>query len=100
MGEHIFIYVDDIIVSSCTLKDRLIIWKKIEHPCEVGQTISFEKCYFCKSSLLIKCVDKDGIHTDPTNIAATSDFPYPKTAADIRRFPGISKVFRNYCFYF
>ena len=65
---------------------------------EKNLQINPEKCVFFKTSVkyLGHVLCADGIKQDPDKIAATKDFPVPKTLKDLRGFLGLASYYRKF----
>ncbi|CAF4911589.1 unnamed protein product [Pieris macdunnoughi] len=95
----VWAYQDDIVISSETFDEHLIILDKVAHILKgAGLTINIDKCQFARSSMrfLGYIVDKDGLRTDPEKVSAILNFERPKTFKELKRFIGIASWYRRF----
>ena len=86
-----FVYLDDILVASATLKDHLRhVRQVLEHLSSAGLAINAEKCKFGVQSVdfLGHSVSMSGISPLPRKIEAISEMPQPATKVEMQRFLG------------
>ena len=89
--EDIFVYLDDILVFSRTLKDHMHtlerIFKRLE---ENGLAISLKKCRFREQTIEFVGykVSREGITPLPRKLQAISSFPAPQKQKHLLGFLG------------
>ena len=90
---HVFPYVDDIIIVSCTYEEHLR-WLKLvlDRLVTAGFKVSREKCEFYCSRLtyLEFLLDAEGLRQDPEKTAPVMEYPAPTNIKELRRFLGIT----------
>lgn len=82
---HVFVYLDDIIISN-TFSDHLkLLTTVFDRLHESGLVVSLDKCHFCKSELkyLGYIVDSAGLRPDPGKVEAILNIPPPKHVIEI-----------------
>lgn len=100
---NIFVYLDDIIIVSSTLKHHIRLLREVrDHLMEAGLTINLSKCEFFKTSLkyLGYIVDSNDLRTDPEKVAAMVNYPRPTTTTEIKRFIGMCFWYRRFIRHF
>ena len=72
-----------------------IVFRKLR---DANLPLNLEKCDFGKSQIksLGHIISADGVNTDPEKIQATTEFPNPTKAKDIRAFLGLTGYFRRF----
>ncbi|XP_032686576.1 uncharacterized protein LOC116851354 [Odontomachus brunneus] len=96
---HVFVYLDDIIVTSPTFEEHLKHLKEVFRRLRQARLrLNEDKCKFCipKLRYLGHLVDKDGIRTDPEKISAITEWPTPRTVRQVRQFLGLSSWYRRF----
>lgn len=96
---NVFVYLDDIIISTETLDEHFKILKILgERISKAGLTISVEKSRFCTKELnyLGYVVTKEGIRPDNKKIEAILNYPQPKNVRDVRRLLGMAGWYRRF----
>lgn len=99
IDDFVAVYLDDIIVFSKNWSDHLLHLRKVfEVLQKEGLKVNPKKCTFGKTELpfLGHIVTRGGIKVDPPKVDAIDRYPRPKTAADIRRFLGMTGWYRRY----
>ena len=89
------VYLDDILVFSCALKQHLHHLKTvIEKLSDVGLKLKLTKCRFAQPELeyLGYVVGRDGLKTSPRLVESVQQFPVPKSTNDVRRFLGLTSL--------
>ena len=97
--EHIFIYMDDILVASENRVQhqqhlRAVLQRLADH----GLVLNKEKCVFCASSVeyLGHVVTAEGIKPLGARVAAIQDFPPPTTRGELQRVLGMINYYRRF----
>ena len=96
---NIFVYLDDIIVTSATFDKHTELLKEIKQRLkEANLRINLEKCDFFKSSLryLGYVVDVNGLRTHPEKITAMLNYPRPTNTTEVKRFMGMCGWYRRF----
>jgi len=81
------VYIDDILVTSTTLKEHLrnleAVLKRLE---EAGLRLNRDKCFFLHPSIeyLAHLIDKDGIHPTQAKVQAIKEAPAPTNLTQLR----------------
>ena len=94
--DFVSVYLDDILVFSCSLEDHLQI--VIKRLVKVGLKLKPAKCHFARTELeyLGHVITREGLKTNPRLIAAVKEFPTPKNVQDVQRFLGLSSYYRRF----
>uniref|UniRef100_A0A8R1I4Q2 RNA-directed DNA polymerase n=2 Tax=Caenorhabditis japonica TaxID=281687 RepID=A0A8R1I4Q2_CAEJA len=96
---RIFIYIDDVIITSKDAKEHLKdideVLGKIEG---IGMKLKVDKCSFAVNQITFLgfIVSKDGLKPDPKKTRAVSEFPIPRTVKDVRAFLGTASFYRRF----
>lgn len=99
LREHVFIYLDDLLVCSATLDEHLNILREVAQCLKnAGLTINVAKSKFCQSEIkyLGYRIGKGCLKVDPEKVSAIVDFPLPKSPRQIRRFIGMCNWYRSF----
>jgi hypothetical protein len=93
---RVFVYLDDIIVTSRTFAEHISlleeVYKRLE---ETNLTVNLEKCKFSLNYLGF-VVDRDGFRTDPEKISAMINYPVLTNTTQLKRFLGLCSCYRRY----
>ena len=93
------IYLDDIIIFSATFEEHIqrlqAVFERLQ---EHNLKLKPSKCELFRSQVLYlgHVVSRDGIHTDPSKIAAVKEWPAPKNTRDVRKFLGFTGYYRRF----
>ncbi|CAJ0596627.1 unnamed protein product [Cylicocyclus nassatus] len=96
---RVFIYIDDLIITSETpdehLNDIDEVLTKIE---QIGMKLKASKCEFAQKEIkfLGFVLSKEGIRPNPEKTRAIDDYPTPKNPTDIKAFLGMCSFFRRF----
>lgn len=97
--ECAFVYIDDIIITGCTVKhhiDNLMnVFNRLR---QYNLKLNPEKCSFFKNEVTYlghKITDK-GIYPDETKYNIIKNYPVPKTADEVRRFIAFCNYYRKF----
>ncbi|GBG82920.1 hypothetical protein CBR_g36447 [Chara braunii] len=99
LEEYVIVYLDDILVYSCTLEDH------IRHLHDVLQCLrkhgfyaKLSKCRFAqrKVDVLGHHVFDQGLHMDDANITVIAEWPVPTSAKKLRSFLGLTSYYSNF----
>lgn len=96
--DHCFCFVDDILLYSEDEESHKDLLRQVlERLNKYGITLKIEKCEFGKETInfLGYNVSMDGIKPTEDRIKAISNYPKPKTIAELRRFLGIINFYRS-----
>lgn len=103
LQDRVFVYLDDLLVTSSTLEEHLSLLSDISYRLEkAGLTINVEKSQFLmkKIEYLGFVVGGGKLRPNPEKVCAIADFPIPKTPRQVRRFLGVtgwySRFVKNY----
>ncbi|XP_054608715.1 uncharacterized protein LOC129167989 [Dunckerocampus dactyliophorus] len=99
LGRFIFVYLDDILIFSSSLKEhiqhvRLVLQRLLENTLFVKA----EKCSFHSSSVsfLGFIVEQGQLSPDPAKIQAVVDWPAPTSRKLLQRFLGFANFYRRF----
>lgn len=98
-GKCCFVYIDDVVVYSRNETEHLqhlsLVFKCFH---EAGLTLNLKKCNFIQRALtfLGHVVSGEGIKTDPSKVAAVSEFPVPQSLKDVQRFLGLAGWYHRF----
>jgi hypothetical protein len=95
----VFVYLDDVIVTSRTFSEHIALLKEVCKRLEdANLTVNLEKCKFFRSSLhyLGFVVNREGLRTDPDKITAMVNYPAPTTTTELKRFLGLCSWYRRF----
>lgn len=94
-----FVYLDDIVVYSNSLKNHLEKLEKIfERIQNAKLKLQPQKCHFLKTEIIYlghKC-SKDGCEPDPDKTKAIQSIKPPKSVKEIQSFLGIANYYRRF----
>ncbi|KAL6728867.1 hypothetical protein Aduo_010600 [Ancylostoma duodenale] len=96
---RVFIYIDDLIITSETPEEHLVdideVLTKIE---QIGMKLKASKCEFAREGIkfLGFILSKDGIKPNPEKTKAIDEYPTPKNTTDIKAFLGMCSFFRRF----
>ncbi|KHJ89073.1 integrase core domain protein, partial [Oesophagostomum dentatum] len=96
---RVFIYIDDLIITSETPEDHLDdideVLTKIE---QIGMKLKASKCEFAREKIkfLGFILSKQGIQPDPEKTLAIDKYPTPTNITEIKAFLGMCSFFRRF----
>ncbi|KIH60390.1 integrase core domain protein [Ancylostoma duodenale] len=96
---RVFIYVDDLIITSETPDDHLIDIDEVLGKIElIGMKLKAAKCEFAKEEITFLgfVLSKDGIRPNPEKTKAIDNYPTPKNPTDVKSFLGMCSFFRRF----
>lgn len=96
---HVFVYLDDIIISTKTFEHHLEILEEIFRRLkEANITLNKEKCNFCRSELkyLGYIVDREGLRVNPEKVEAIVNIPVPTNQKQVRQLCGTASWYRRF----
>ncbi len=94
------VYLDDIIVYSCSFDEHLqrldLIFSRIK---DAGLKLQPKKCHIFQEEVayLGHIVSAKGVKTDPTKIHKVRDWPVPTIVRDVRSFLGLPLICARVC---
>lgn len=97
--EHIFVYIDDLLVVSADFETHIQRLKLVGSSLrKANLTINIEKSKFCMRSIkyLGHIVGNGQIKPDPGRVQCICEFPQPRTVKQIRRFLGMAGWYQRY----
>uniref|UniRef100_A0A1I7RZG3 RNA-directed DNA polymerase n=1 Tax=Bursaphelenchus xylophilus TaxID=6326 RepID=A0A1I7RZG3_BURXY len=95
----IFIYLDDLCVSSTDENDHIRDLEEVFSALRSkGLKLSLKKCFFGKNEVkyLGFLLSEKGIRPDPKNVETVAKFQIPKTLTELRSFIGAVSYFRRF----
>lgn len=99
LRHQVFVYLDDLLIVSPDFESHLKLLEQVSgHLQRAGLTINVEKSRFCLKEIkyLGYIVGHGCLKTDPNKIAAITEYPYPKTVKQVRRFLGLTGWYRRF----
>lgn len=97
--EKLLVYMDDLLIATETKEENLEIIRLVLIACNENLLeLREDKCFFLQSKItyLGYMVDNNGVRPDPANVAAVTQFPIPKTIANVHSFVGLVSYFRRF----
>ena len=98
-SEKIFVYLDDIIITSSTFSEHIQLLSEVhERLSKAKLTVNIQKCHFFRNSLkyLGYIVDSYGLRTCSDKVKAMVEYPQPKNTTQIRSFLGLCGWYRRF----
>ena len=97
--EFIVVYLDDIMIHSCTLAEHVVHIREVltlltEHGLKAKRakcTWTCQKVDFCSFD-----IEKDGIHAQEYKTRAVMDWPQAENSKDVRGFLGLTSYYRKF----
>jgi hypothetical protein len=92
VGNHMVMYVEDILIHSSNFDDHLLHIDRVIHKLTAaGFTINAATCQFCKPEIkfLSHIVSDKTVKPDRERIEGTRRYPVPKNQKQLRRFLGV-----------
>lgn len=96
---RVFVYLDDIIVTSNSFEEHLQLLEIVAHRLrDANLTISIEKSMFCKKSVkyLGYILSEHGLSVDSAKIEPILSYPAPKSVREIRRVLGLAGFYQRF----
>lgn len=97
--ECAFLYIDDVIVTGCSIKHHLANLKKVfQRMRDFNLKLNPSKCNFFKSEVtfLGHHISANGIQQDPSKCSIIFNYPVPKNADETRRFVALCNYYRRF----
>lgn len=85
----VFIYMDDMVIFSCSLQDHIIKLRKVLARLKAASLqLQPDKCKFLQKEIIYlgHQISQDGVRPDPDKINAVAKFPTPKSDKNIKQF--------------
>jgi hypothetical protein len=98
IGTECFIYLDDMIIFSCTVEEHALRLDNILHRFEEANLqLHPRKCVFAKPQVqyLSYILSENGISASPEKVKAVRQYPTPKCVRGIRAFLGLASFYRS-----
>lgn len=99
LGKDCFVYLDDIVVYSNTIKEHIDKLQRIFERLSIAELkLQPQKCHFYKREIIYlghKCSEK-GCEPDPEKTKAIQNIMNPKTIKEIQSFLGIANYYRRF----
>lgn len=99
IGKICYVYLDDIIIFSTSLREHITSIRKIfQRLKEANLKIQPDKCAFLKkhTDFLGHIISTDGIKPNPDKLKAINNYRIPKTPKEIKRFLGLVGYYRKF----
>lgn len=99
LKEHVFVYLDDLLVISSTFEEHLRLLKEVaECLREANLTIGLKKSQFCFQELryLGFIIGGGTLKTDPEKVQAIKQIKIPKSTREVRSFLGTAGWYRRF----
>lgn len=96
---NVFVYLDDIIISSDDLDEHLRLLSTVAERLKMAKlSISLTKSKFCHKSVkyLGYIISEEGIKSDPDKVSSVLNYALPTTAKEVRRFLGMASWYRRF----
>lgn len=98
-GTELFVYLDDIVLYSSSLREHEIKFKTLaDRLRHAGLRLQPDKCEFLRKEVVYlgHVISETGVKPDPQKIEAVQQFPTPKTAKNIKQFLGLAGYYRRF----
>ena len=98
-GTELFVYLDDIVIYSRSLREHEIKFTRLmKRLREAKLMLQPDKCEFLRHEVIYlgHIIDEHGVKPDPKNIEAVENFPRPKTPKNIKQFLGLIGYYRRF----
>ena len=99
LDKFIIVFVDDILLYSCTVEEHELHLKIVlERLREKKLYAKFSKCEFWleRVAFLGHVVSKEGISVDPSKVEAVTQWKQPKNPTELRSFMGLAGYYRRF----
>ena len=99
IGKELFVYLDDVVVYSCTLAEHeRRLERFFERLREHNLTLQTEKAKFLKDQVIYlgHIIAADGVRPNPEKIKAVAEFPVPKSRKNLKQFLGLVNYYRRF----
>ena len=100
LWEVCLVYLDDIIIFSCTVEEHLVILREVlERLRRAKLKLAASKCYLFREEVkfLGHYVSAKGIRVDPKKVEAVRNYPIPTNVTQVRAFLGLAGYYRRFC---
>jgi CMP-2-keto-3-deoxyoctulosonic acid synthetase len=97
-GTEMFVYLDDIVIYTKSLKEHKIkIERLMQRLRKANLQLQPEKCQFLRHEVLYlgHVISSEGVKPDPDKIAA-KNFPTPKNPKNVKQFLGLAGYYRRF----
>ncbi|CAK9812938.1 Retrovirus-related Pol polyprotein from transposon 17.6 [Anthophora plagiata] len=98
-GNEMFVYLDDIVIYSSSLREHEIKFRKLmDRLRRANLQLQPEKCQFLRKEVcyLGHIIGAHGVRPDPGKILAVKNFPVPKTEKNVKQFLGLAGYYRRF----
>ena len=98
LGNEMFVYLDDIVIYSSSLREYEIKFRKLmERLRQANLKLQTDKCEFLRTEVcyLGHIISADGVRPDPAKVNAVRNFPIPKNAKNVKQFLGLAGYYRR-----
>ena len=98
-GKFVYVYLDDIIIFSRSLEEHVDHLRQVLTKIrEANLKIKPSKCQWIKTTLryLGYTISRDGVTTDPNNVAKLQNMRPPKNVKDIQSFLGFCNFYKKF----
>jgi len=97
--ETCLIYLDDVIIFSCTFEEHLLRLEEVlQRFRKVNIKLKPSKCHFCcdQVNYLGHVVSSAGVAPDPQKVSVVNDFPVPRNVKQVHSFLGLCNYYRKF----
>ncbi|XP_026830978.1 uncharacterized protein LOC113563519, partial [Ooceraea biroi] len=98
-GIEAFVYLDDIVIYSCSLQEHFVKFRKLADKLRsAGLQLQPDKCEFLRREVtyLGHVIGESGVKPDPKKIEAVQNFPRPCNAKNVKQFLGLAGYYRRF----
>jgi Reverse transcriptase (RNA-dependent DNA polymerase). len=98
-GIEVFVYLDDIVVFSSSLREHGIkVRKLLQKLRENGLSLQPDKCECLRTEVtyLGHIITSNGLKPDPKKIEAVKKFPRPRNSKNVKQFLGLAGYYRRF----
>ena len=88
--DFVCVYIDDLLIFSCSLKEHLDHLRLVMHRLQQAK-MKPTKCHFVRHSVeFLGLITSSGLSPNPKQVAAVQDFPVPQNIHKLRQYLGLT----------